>query len=69
MFWSLVLGAVLCTGQAPASDGEVSVALDAIVNVPKLAADADLRYIVLDWEKAARLYLQVVEANPTVGLY
>ena len=68
----LLLAVVLACAD-PASAAAVEAATDktiaAAIEVPELAPKADLAFLAQRWDRAVPFYQQLVEANPTVGLY
>jgi hypothetical protein len=67
MTWNIVLAIALVTGDAATEDTSTIAALDAAVNAPELAPNAELSFLVQKWERGADLYQQMVDANPTIG--
>jgi len=67
MIWQLALLVGLCAAD-PEVQPDASPAAQ-IADLPRLVRKAEMNYLARDWPEAARLYRQIVDANPAVGLY
>ncbi len=65
MFFPFVLAVALVGGE-PSLEGP---SRDAVVRAPALARTADVSFLLQRWDRVVSQYGELVEANPTVGLY